>query len=337
MHSNYTGRKFFSVVLPVYNAVKFVEETISSIMNQSFENFELIIVDDGSNDGSMDICQKSAKQYSNVVYIRQYNSGICGARNKAISLATGKYIVFCDHDDIMEQDALKKLYESLLQKEYDVVKYPYKCVVEKEEKKIREYIIQCDREESFPEKLKNDYDVFNNFVYTVWNGAYKLDTIKRLKLKFDENVKFGMEDVIFNLSLLKYDVSILFLEECLYKHFIRYGQSTSRKYDRNKMESICRSIELENEYFGKIKDKHVKIKFASKYIRSFFVSASLGELDFKRPENKDILYRFDKAINCHLTFFELVKYGVEYPKDVFKIVLYQMKMYRTLMIALKGQ
>lgn len=337
MDSSQFDSKFFSVLLPVYNAVKYVEKTIESVLNQTFRDFELIIVDDGSNDGSMGICQKVAKQYSNIIYLRQSNGGICDARNKAISIAHGKYIVFCDHDDLMHPDALKELHDVLAKKEYDVVKYSYKCIVEKERVKLKEYDIKCSGEVSDSEKLKCDYDDFNNFVYTVWNGAYKTAVIKRLKLQFDRSIKFGMEDVVFNLTLLKARVSVSFVEKCLYNHYIRYGQSTSRKYDANKMESICRSIELENEYFGEIEDPQVKIKISSKYIRSFFVSACLGQLDFKRNENKAILERFSKAVNYSLSYSDFLKYCFVYPKDVIKIFLFRMKMYKVLMIMLKGQ
>ena len=102
-----------SVIVPVYNAAQFLGGMIDSIISQSFSDFELILIDDGSSDGSAEICDKYAEQDRRVEVIHKENEGISKTRNLGIMRARGKYICFCDHDDFLMPDALKNLYEAL--------------------------------------------------------------------------------------------------------------------------------------------------------------------------------------------------------------------------------
>ena len=92
-----------SVILPVYNTGEILEKTIESILHQTFQDFELIIIDDGSTDNSYQICRKYSVKDKRIRVISQKNSGVCAARNKGIDLSEGKYITFCDHDDIYDK------------------------------------------------------------------------------------------------------------------------------------------------------------------------------------------------------------------------------------------
>ena len=96
-----------SVIVPVYNTGEILRDTLDSIINQSYKDFELILVDDGSKDESPLICDEYAKQDSRVRVIHKKNGGICDARNTGISVAKGEYITFSDHDDLYMQDKLQ--------------------------------------------------------------------------------------------------------------------------------------------------------------------------------------------------------------------------------------
>ena len=89
-----------SVIVPVYNSEEYLPDTAASILNQSFEEFELILVDDGSKDRSGKICDELAQKDKRVKVIHKQNGGICSARNCALKLAKGEYIAFCDNDDM---------------------------------------------------------------------------------------------------------------------------------------------------------------------------------------------------------------------------------------------
>lgn len=84
----------FSIIVPIYNVERYLEQCIESVLAQDYQNYELILVDDGSPDNSIDICTKYAKQYSNIVFIHKINGGLSDARNAGIKLARGEYLMF---------------------------------------------------------------------------------------------------------------------------------------------------------------------------------------------------------------------------------------------------
>ena len=86
----------FSIIVPIYNVERYLEQCIESVLAQDYQNYELILVDDGSPDNSIDICVKYAKQYSNIVFIHKINGGVSDARNAGIQIARGEYLMFLD-------------------------------------------------------------------------------------------------------------------------------------------------------------------------------------------------------------------------------------------------
>lgn len=99
-----------SIIVPIYQASKNLCRCIDSILSQTFTDFELLLIDDGSSDGSGEICDKYAVQDSRVISIHQSNQGVSATRNKGISLAKGKYIMFCDSDDVVDSCWCEYLY-----------------------------------------------------------------------------------------------------------------------------------------------------------------------------------------------------------------------------------
>lgn len=98
-----------SIVVPVYNASAYLDDCISSVVHQSYRNIEIVIVDDGSDDNSLEICQKWAQQDQRIILIHKENGGVSSARNKALSIAKGDYYVFLDSDDFLELDYVKEM------------------------------------------------------------------------------------------------------------------------------------------------------------------------------------------------------------------------------------
>ncbi len=95
-----------SVIIPTYNYAKYIEETLNSVKNQSYANWECIVIDDGSNDNTREIVEKLVKQDNRFIYIYQKNNGVSSARNKGVSMAKGEYIQFLDGDDLLQQEKL---------------------------------------------------------------------------------------------------------------------------------------------------------------------------------------------------------------------------------------
>lgn len=117
-----------SVIVPVYNVEKYIEECISSIMRQTFDNLEIILVDDGSTDNSGKICDELAKKDLRINVIHQSNQGLSAARNTGLKHAMGDYISFIDSDDYIHIDMLNKLYEAIINSDSDLAICNYKYV-----------------------------------------------------------------------------------------------------------------------------------------------------------------------------------------------------------------
>lgn len=110
-----------SVIVPAYNAEKWIEQACESVIEQTYENVELIVVDDGSSDDTYEILQNIARQHLSVNVIHTENGGVCKARNKGLDLASGEYITFLDADDVLISDALEKMYEAIIKYNADIV------------------------------------------------------------------------------------------------------------------------------------------------------------------------------------------------------------------------
>src|SRR5690625_188058 len=113
--------KKISIIVPVYNAEKYIERCLKSILNQRYTNLEIIIVDDGSTDNSSKICIDYEKQYKNIIYVKKENEGPGPARNLGIRLASGDYIGFVDSDDFIHKDMYYNMIKELEKHDADIV------------------------------------------------------------------------------------------------------------------------------------------------------------------------------------------------------------------------
>lgn len=187
---------FFSVVIPVYNAEKYINKCVESILQQSFEDFEIVLVNDGSIDRSMEICEELAQKDTRVAFFHQRNQGVSAARNKGISMAKGKYLVFVDADDHIRADTLKLLYENCNDCRTDICFFGYQCVVGSE---IKQTVLPpkfCG--EKSPDLLLELIE--KNVFGLACNKAIKRDLIMENELLFDETIKvFEDEDLMMRV------------------------------------------------------------------------------------------------------------------------------------------
>ncbi|MCC6448088.1 MAG: glycosyltransferase [Chitinophagaceae bacterium] len=114
-------QKLISIIIPAYNAGQFISETIKSVINQSYANWELIVIDDGSQDNTSDIVQENSKKDSRIRIVKQTNSGVSSARNKGLENSTGDHVCFLDADDLLEAENLKTKLQALEKNGWDAV------------------------------------------------------------------------------------------------------------------------------------------------------------------------------------------------------------------------
>ena len=227
-----------SVLMPVYNSEKFLSETVQAVINQSYTDWELILVDDGSTDNSKEICTKLMNDDKRIKYILQENLGVSHTRNVALENAQGKYIVFVDSDDLIHEDYLKILINSIEKNNSDI------SVCNFIERKISNTgKVEDITREFYPKEVMEmsemkDYIMdFGNsgLLNPLWNKIYKREIIENNNITFDEKVETG-EDFIFNLQYFRKTKKISFIKEKLYYYIRRNNNSITYQYIENMYE-----------------------------------------------------------------------------------------------------
>lgn len=242
-----------TVIVPVYNVEKYLEDCIKSIINQTYANIEIILVDDGSTDGSLNICKQYATEDSRITIIQQENYGVSCARNKGIEIAKGNYITFVDSDDWIETEFVETLYNETKEKEADVVICGYNRVIGENKEKIHF------------EGKKHDFNS-NDYFIKVLNpqtgfGFCHMKLIKRKcidKVRFDEGLTVG-EDALFNMEIAKNINKAILIEKRLYNYRINEN-SVVKKFDNNYAQKYLRFIQKIQSYIFQDKDKMDEIK-----------------------------------------------------------------------------
>lgn len=183
-----------SVIVPVYNVSQYLPDCIESIIKQTYENLEIILVDDGSTDSSGEICDKYAQKDPRIKVIHKENGGVASARNNGLKMLTGKYVGFVDSDDTISADMYEKLYLSLKETDSDIsVCDCYYCSSpgnHKDPNEDTETFLTFSREEALMEMYAGKY--ISAFV---WNKLFKAEIIR--DLRFDTDIHVG-EDLLFS-------------------------------------------------------------------------------------------------------------------------------------------
>lgn len=222
----------FSVIIPVYNAEKYINQCISSLLNQEYTDYELILVNDCSTDRSLEVCEEFQKKYSNVVIINQLqNKGVSAARNRGIEAASGEYILFVDSDDFVANNYFQTLHD--LTKEYNVELISfghYDYIVDatgKTETKISGMNYAMSSNDTAPwNKL-----FFKTFFASPWNKLFLKKTLFHYNIRFDENC-VCYEDYLFNMEYCKHITTFITTDKALYyyRQVININHVSKRKW-----------------------------------------------------------------------------------------------------------
>lgn len=176
-----------SVIIPVYNAQDGIKRCVDSLLNQSFKNFEIILLNDGSKDNSLNILKEYELKYSFVRVIDKQNEGVAVTRNKGILLAEGEYTMFMDNDDFVDSDYIETFYQAIHEKKLDLVIGGYKRV-----NQGNQIIFSQDIQQSEWSKY---------IIMAPWAKIYRTEFLKTNNLEFFD---YGIgEDIIFNLAAYK--------------------------------------------------------------------------------------------------------------------------------------
>lgn len=250
-----------SIIVPVYQVEKYIRQCIDSILAQTFTDFELILVDDGSTDQSGIICDEYAKQDKRIQVIHKENSGASDTRNRGIDSANGNYLMFIDSDDYILPNMLECLYKNIINVRADISACNFLYFFENKRDK--------DFSTDFKSELLSGKDIFyfkkneRNFGYwtVVWNKLYKKEVFENIRFRTG---KYYEDEFLAN-DIYQKDIKILTIPECLYYY---------RQHDNNTMKNknIIRSFDIIEAFQERINIYLKNSKYANEAFKVFIYS-----------------------------------------------------------------
>jgi len=311
------NEKLVSVIIPIFNAEKYIKECINSVLNQSYKNLEIICINDGSRDKSLEILEKFND--SRIKIINKNNEGVSVARNEGILLAKGKYVVFVDVDDCLVNSSIEKLVNKISESEStDMVIGNYHIINTERNGSVK------INKEIEPSKIINK--VFNKLyddgidalgnVRTVWGKIYKRDIIINNNIKFYKNVKL-FEDGIFNIEYLTKSNSVFVTGDVVYNYRIT-EDSAVHKYYKDKYIQDVEKIEIIKEISerGQIDKESIKLFIFELYVEYLKNIRKCGNFSFLDIKERKLVYH---------KYLHKLKYKYLSKKHKFIYILYSFK------------
>lgn len=218
-----------SIIIPVYNAEESLHNCVESVLDQTYQHIEIIMVNDGSTDCSKDICEYYASMDQRIKVIHQQNAGPSAARNKGIEHATGDYIQFIDADDYMKPIMTEELVKAM-SKNAQLVICGYQAIYGTLLKKYMPSRTGVYKQSDFMQYIGELYK--DILLPSPCNKLYDATLINQFQLRFLEHIKVG-EDLLFNLAYIKICPAIRIIDSLLYNYVIQDDHSLSRAFNKN--------------------------------------------------------------------------------------------------------
>jgi glycosyltransferase involved in cell wall biosynthesis len=290
-----------SIIVPVYNVEKFLEECVYSILQQEFKNFELLLVDDGSTDSSSRLCDEFAIKDARIRVFHKTNGGQSSARNLALKEAKGKYLSFVDSDDYISNDFFAPNIKVLEELNLDLIKIPYATFGLKNV----DYPNQS-------KMIKDQDDLFCFLITTdsyLWNRIYKRSIFD--ELKFPEGMI--MEDVYLTPKIIKNIKSIFISNQGLYYYRLRENSTVTKTHTPKILEDILRAYlsYLDITYYSNHRD--IFIKYYATYLTGYFETKA----NFK---NHDFSYFKKEYTKFKIDLSDVLKYKLPWKQRI-KLIL----------------
>lgn len=243
-----------SIVVPVYSVESYLQKCVNSILAQSYNNIENILIDDGSPDGCSQICDEFCINDSRVIVIHQKNAGVSIARNKGLDAASGKYISFVDSDDWIEDDMYEVLYNMITASKSNIA-FSYSCIGDRKPKKISADKIKIySPKEAIKKLLTNQHDLT-----AICSKLYERDVISTLR--FSPKIAMA-EDALFITNAIINSTSVSYINYQSYHYTIR-ADSATHTFKENYitiLDSVDKILNIINDFdceIGKIAKAHI--------------------------------------------------------------------------------
>ena len=257
--------ELISIIVPVYNVEAYIEQCLDSLMNQTYRNLEIILIDDGSTDNSGKICEAYEKKDCRIKYFYQTNMGVGAARNKGIDFAAGKYIGFVDPDDYCDLEMFRSLYQLIVEYKADIA-----CCrwynMRRKEMELGGYVF------AEKEKVLTNLEVANIYTkimdWAVWNKLYKKELIKKIRFP---KVRYGEDFFTVFQWLYAADRIVYTSNPLIYYRLLRDGSSTTLKNNLAlKITCSLQQLQQMQSFLMDVGQQQFVENFNIRYIRSLY-------------------------------------------------------------------
>lgn len=261
-----------SIIIPVYNAEKYIPECMESLLNQTLKECEFIFINDGSNDGSEQIIRQYLEKDSRIVLFNQENQGVSNARNKGLEAASGEYIGFVDADDFVKEDMYEILYKTAKQGGYDAVVSDFQSGMGNQFSRHRyPFAMDVPHNKDYINETVLPYLMEYEDMNTACNKVYNRKRITDYSIRFPDQMAIG-EDGIFNLLFFSKASSFYYMNYSGYFYRTVFGSATRSLVcadDASKLMEIYRRKELDEIERIIGSEKMIELK-SRKLVRSIF-------------------------------------------------------------------
>lgn len=282
-----------SIIIPVYNTLEYLERCFDSVSAQNYKNIEVLVIDDGSTDGSGDYCDNYAKKDFRFRVIHKDNEGVSKARNTGLDIANGEYIAFVDSDDSVENSIYEVLYASLKEFDADMVicNQTHFTQGKKEKREVLNRVAVLNNEEALEEILLG-----RAFGGTPWNKLFKKSMVQNIR--FQEDVHYA-EDLLFSVEVLLNCNKTVYVPEALYNY---YDRETSGWKSAFSPKTYTDHIARERIITCVSQSKNSKIlEFAHTNLLLCDINL-LSKLYYDKNARKEFCHKIQKSMREHFTF-----------------------------------
>lgn len=271
-----------SVIVPIYNVEKYLDKCVQSIRTQTYKDLEIILVDDGSPDSCGEMCDTYEKQDARIKVIHKKNGGLSDARNAGALIATGKYLLFVDSDDYIEQDLIQKTVESAEEYQSDMVLFDYKRLEP-------DGTIEICSISGLPENQSFSLEDYSNAMIesvSAWNKLFLRKFFMKSNVRFP--VGYHYEDLGSSPKYLLAAKKISYIRQPFYNYLIREGSIISSTKEEKNYHDRCEMMETVKVYFqqNNAYDKYVKELEYLTLFHVYFIPAK--EILFRKGDRKYI-------------------------------------------------
>lgn len=306
-----------SVIVPVYNAEKFLNRCVDSLINQTLKDIEIILVDDGSKDSSPAICDEYAEEYENINVLHLENGGPARARNKGIEIATGEYIGFVDADDDVKNNMYSVLYENAKKNNADISMCSYSIIENGKEEIVRLYLPDvCNSNEEIKDKiLSKFYGTYVTGLNSLCIKIFRTALLKENGIVMNEAL-IRAEDMWYNFDVFKVANSFCCVNESLYNYY----QNENSIMHNEKNDSYDHWVNNRKRLLIENKQLGIEIDYNLFYKDFLYKTIVFCRNKVKLNQNEIV-----KSVFGNEFFKATVKYNAYLPKHI-KLISFFIKM-----------